>query len=373
MKILLNALLNRCSNVAFFSLFICNAANAVLSSDIIEDQLRYLHNEVAYVKDSSDIDINKAETAISDISLFLEFLHDKKEFSSVFKNVRKIRAVSLYKINQKRTWDKEPIDIAQAELAQKDFLFSIDNSVNNSNLRYLAGHNAIHVLQDAPLAYQYWEACAYQNHAGCMNTLAAHYYNGQNGLKVSLPLSVKWHKKVVNTGVRYNCAGIFSAHSLMKMSYHFPNLDTSRTWRDWQEQRNRLLEKLKIEKNYKNESYCALDEMLMMDFVLHKGEGVSNENLLDTAIDITENEYVIEVAKLFKSNNEADQSINIIEQLEHDEEKCSISLIATLYAKYNEQLSSFNKLNDFLTKLDSQTCSSTLAFKHHMQTQGAWD
>jgi hypothetical protein len=237
---------------------------------------------------------------------------------------------------------------------------------------FTAGHNALHMLQTPPLAYQYWEKCASLGHAGCMNIMAQHRFTGENGLPVNISASIGWHQKVFKTQIQYNCAGIYSSNTLMQMAYHFEHSDTGNTWKNWQIKRNLLLKQLKETERFEQESYCSLINLLVTDFVLSRGVGMEEHNILDNAIKLTTDVQHINSLIVMKDGQDAAMALEFLPYIKDDMAKCTTSLSLALYAKYNQQERAFSLINNYMTTLDSQYCAWELALKQHMQTAGHW-
>lgn len=92
------------------------------------------------------------------------------------------RAEAHRLINVIREHQGLAIDFSMARHALEDFDEVIANKtsvyipeVNVSNAEYWAGSVALHQLHSEPLAYSYWQKCAAQGHAGCVDlTTGAH-------------------------------------------------------------------------------------------------------------------------------------------------------------------------------------------------------
>jgi hypothetical protein len=66
-------------------------------------------------------------------------------------------------------------------------------------------------LHDEKSAYAYWEKCASDAHAGCINNLAEARITGAGGQKVDVRQALDLLTAVYNSGTRYHCAGVLSA------------------------------------------------------------------------------------------------------------------------------------------------------------------
>ena len=336
--------------------------------DEANQSIAYLKKHVVTATNADTINVTTTETAISSISKVLESYNIPEEAEI---SIRGDIGVSLYKINLKRHLNGNRIDFAQAEQAKENLDFVITKSINPYIL-FIAGHNALHLLQRPLLASDYWEKCANLKHSGCMNAMAQHNFTGENGLPINLLASVDWHKKVFDTGLKYNCAGIFSSHALMLISHHLNNLNTGGTWEYWKAQRDILLNDLKDEGRFKSNNFCSLNNLLTVDFLLAGAQGPTALNFLDKAIAITTDTAHIDALLVMKNGHAASKALEFIPHIKSSATKCEMSLNLALYANYTDQKEEFSRINDFMTTLSFQECPWELALKQHMQTAGYW-
>ncbi len=81
---------------------------------------------------------------------------------------------------------------------------------------YSAARIIYNYLEDKPRSYSYFERCADLGHAGCANVVAYYVQNGIYGQELDLQKAVSYHKKVVQSGTRFQCAGSYSAQSIAR-------------------------------------------------------------------------------------------------------------------------------------------------------------
>jgi hypothetical protein len=100
---------------------------------------------------------------------------------------------------------------------------SIGTSVRDAT--YSAALIILNYIKDEPKAYAYFERCADLGHAGCANVVAEGAQLGKYGQKINVEKSVRYHKKVAETGTRFRCAGSFSSASIAQLVF-FENVNT---------------------------------------------------------------------------------------------------------------------------------------------------
>ena len=171
---------------------------------------------------------------------------------------------ATYEINHARKSMGQDYDVSQAQ-SLLDTLDSYEQQ-GVSGLRdgqYQAGHIAAHQLDNFPLAHRYWFSCAQASHAGCMNILASGFESGEFVVSIDREQAAYWHVRVVETGIDWNCAGIFSALRLAKLSAI--GVDSGKTLEQWLATADDLTEEMtKAERNVN----CSPDLGLVANYVL---------------------------------------------------------------------------------------------------------
>lgn len=167
-----------------------------------------------------------------------EMEFDVTNFSRIL--LAKLRAAEL--INKKYLFSKQPIDVSQVQGFLDDLERLRDRTGDNLNsLEFTAGHIAAHQLQNQAIAYRYWLSCGNKGHAGCMNILASSYESGEFVVEQDLDKAVTWHKRVVDTGTRWGCAGVFSSLRLAILSSS--GVNTKKSTEYWLDTLTELREK----------------------------------------------------------------------------------------------------------------------------------
>jgi len=91
--------------------------------------------------------------------------------------------------------------------------------VTTSEAQYIAGSMLMLSLSSPRRAYAYYEKCADQGHAGCLNIMANARLTGQGGVKVDIQQALEYHSRVFATGIGYHCAGAESARTIAEIIY----------------------------------------------------------------------------------------------------------------------------------------------------------
>jgi hypothetical protein len=200
------------------------------------------------------------------------------------------RAVALALLNATHEHEGEAVDLSGAQTARADLdkvigagtVYSYVPEINISNAEYWAGIVARNQLHDAPAAYAYWEKCAWNMHAGCMNNLATAKVTGEGGEKIDIPGALDLHTTVYNSGLKYRCAGAFSAMSIAYINYFTGVRRPGDDELEWTKKADGLLDKLETAENNRNVCHRADGEV--DEFLFQLSRGHRDDNILQDAL-----------------------------------------------------------------------------------------
>jgi TM2 domain-containing membrane protein YozV len=200
------------------------------------------------------------------------------------------RAVALAMMNLTREHDGEAIDVPGARAASADLdriinaksVLTYVPEVTNTNAEYWAGLVARNLLHDEPAAYSYWEKCAASGHAGCVNNLASARVTGAGGQKVDVQEALNLHTSVYNSGLRYHCAGAFSALAIAEINYFTGVRRPGDDEQEWTKKAEGLLDQLEAAED--NRNACHRVEFEVEDFLFQLSRGHKDENILQVAV-----------------------------------------------------------------------------------------
>lgn len=261
-------------------------------------------------------------------------------------------------INKKYHFNGEPIDVSQVQ----DFLDDLDTlsevtDIKLNNLQYNAGHIAAHQLQNKGLAYRYWSECGINGHAGCMNILATSYESGEFVVEKDFHKAVTWHKRVVATGTRWNCAGVYSSLRLAILSSS--GVETHKPTEHWLEQVTLLREQRIEEKGDPN--VCSPD----MEYIAHYTMSGFGQKWLDKLASINMNED--NITRSGRASWIADfdkaQSLNVLiptlDLMYDDARRCSAIEEFALKNKGNKV--ELDLIHSYISNLDPEHCAPNQA------------
>jgi len=331
----------------------------------------YLNDNVIYF-DFKSVDVNLAE---HHLNILNDFLLRYKLPISEESSIRETRARSYHVINNLRAVKEEHIDGEQATMAIDDILFVLKNTNNKKrvpNLHYYSGLIIQHLSNDLERAFEHYEKCALTEHAGCMNILANSMFHGINNQTRDLRKSVHWHKKIYATGLDYRCAGIYSANSIKKITFHFPDLFPQERWSDWFKNSNNLIDEINKDKNM---TYCGnKSESYILDYVFFALSGKNKEGLLKKAIELAQSSQQKEIYSSLLYNKNLGKVVEYLKEKEIQTHTapCLDTFSFMLLSKYQKKINLFNNLEQYFYSLSSKTCRQETTFIELLQESGKW-
>jgi len=333
------------------------------------EALDYLENKVIGQK-NFQFSEDKAVAAIDDLSAALTNLELMKDSVLLIKITR---ANASYSLNAKRLSEGKMIDVEMALMALKDIQYAAVrvSNVELSDLLFTAGHIALHHIKDNIQAYDYWRQCAELNHVGCLNIVANDSFTGYNGATIDIKQSIYWHKRVVASGTKYTCAGVYSAQTLMKYAYILPNIDTGKNWIYWRAKRDELFQEVKQFDGY--DDWCGESTILLNDYVLLTSQGLPAAALLDKMIAIEKDQQYIPLIESIKRGPSLPETLNLIKALDNRSTACMFTIYTAFIAKYQEKQQVQQALAQYLYTFDQADCSlHEMQFIQRLRDQGRW-
>ena len=204
-------------------------------------------------------------------------------------------------VNAIHRHEGEQIDLplAQAALADFEFLIANPDTLNPllsvANAQYMAGRVASNQLHSEPLAYSYWDKCAQQGHAGCLNIMASARLTGKGGQKVDFREALQLHTKVFKTGTEYRCAGAYSARAIAAMIY-FTGVHSDDDELAWLDKAYPLLDA--VETKEKNKDACDRSGVEIEEYLYRLSRGERRDTLLQDASGRLDNDSPVSTATI---------------------------------------------------------------------------
>jgi TM2 domain-containing membrane protein YozV len=225
-----------------------------------------------------------------DVRMLSAILGGRKLDASDALVARYYRALAAAMINLAHEHEGEAIDVSGAQTARADLdriigageVLTYVPEVSITNAEYWAGIVARNQLHDEPAAFSYWEKCASNAHAGCLNNLAEARITGAGGQKVDAHEALDLHTSVFNSGVKYHCAGAYSAIGIAEINYFTGVRRTGDDELEWTKKAEGLLDQLEAAEN--NRNACHRSEIEVEDFLFQLSRGRKDENVLEDAI-----------------------------------------------------------------------------------------
>ena len=201
------------------------------------------------------------------------------------------RAIALAMINVVHEHEGDPMDAVAAHKARSDLDkiingpslgFSPTGGVTIANSEYWAGYISRDQLHDEKGAYTYWEKCANDAHAGCINNLAEAHITGAGGQKVDPKAALDLLTAVYDSGLKYNCAGAISALNIAEINYFMGVRRPGDDDLEWIRKSDALWDRLETQRNDRN--VCLRGENEIEEFLLQLSHGHRDDNILQDAL-----------------------------------------------------------------------------------------
>jgi len=280
------------------------------------------------------------------------------------------RAEGLRLINSAHEHEGEAFEPSAARGAIEDFdkviaLGSVSTyipAVNVANAEYLAGLVARNQVRSDSLAYKYWEKCAWQGHAGCMNVMASAKVTGDGGQKVDFNEALDLHTIVFNSGVRYRCAGALSALTIAEIVYFTGVRRPGDDELEWVNKSYALMDKLEAAEGNKN--VCQRSGAEVAEFLLQLSRGQRKESILQDAAGrlSDESSTTRAVIQLFSGSANETEFEAAVQSSKSEGARCSAYFEAMWYSEIMKDTAAARRYHQHLSDIGKFHCGEELAF-----------
>ncbi len=333
-----------------FSIFSSSVVAVTIEevNEAITDTFNYLDS----YQSISDIDEKRLQNNIDVLeSGSLEMTFSPKNFAIILR----AQLDAAEAINKKYKFNNLPFDVSQVQklLDNLDDLQEITDTYLG-DLEYTAGHISAHQLNNYSLAYRYWSTCGESGHAGCMNILASSFESGEFVVEQDIEQAVYWHSKTVNTGVRWMCAGLFSARRLAILNT--TGVETNKSTSSWLTTASKLRAKLAAHKD--NEGICNEDSEYLLNYVLLGFDHKWLDKLATIKLDSDNivNNGREEYLSLFSNAKTIEELQPTLEKMYDDNKRCTSAEEFALKVRKNS--TALNHILDYVSSLDPEQCAT---------------
>ena len=328
-----------------------SAVVAVTIEDVnvaINDTFNYLHS----YKSITEIDEKRLQNNIDILeSGSREITFSPEDFAIILR--AQLNAAEA--INRKYKFNNLPIDVSQVQklLNNLDDLKEVTDSYLG-DLEYTAGQISAHQLDNYSLAYLYWSTCGEAGHAGCMNILASSYESGEFVVEQDLEKAVYWHSKTVNTGIRWMCAGLFSARRLAVLNTI--GIETHKSTSFWLDAASEL--RAKLATHTAKSGVCDEDSEYLLNYVLLGFDDKWLDKIATIKLDSKNivNNGREKYLSLFSKAKTIEELKPALEIMYDDNRRCISAEEFALKVRKNS--TALNQILNYVSNLDSEQCAS---------------
>lgn len=313
----------RLSLLLMFTLILaaCSSLTNTQITENYEAAKRYFEDPKVINLQPDEFDIPQFDKHLMSIEHYIRANKlSTKEHSILIKQyINEVRYLNYAKLRRNLPINKEQINYAISLADQYRSLFS-DSSYQK--ITFIISRIYALVLHDTKTAQTYLLSCAKLGDAACSNIAAHNYLYGKDGFPTDIERAIYWSKRTVSTGTKYNCAGIFSAKTLMWISRFYPEASTGKDWREWL----RIAKSLSHENvqaspsRYLNTNVCEMSDAYLAEFIFDLKEGVENKEALETSIALQNLDHRTDYNKALQklpeslSLTELDKALSAIKQ-----------------------------------------------------------
>lgn len=305
-----------------------------------------------------------------DVRMLSATLGGKKVDASDAMVAHYYRALALAMINTVHEHEGEPMDLPGARTARADLdkiigagrVLTYVPEVSQSNAEFLAGSITRNQLHDEPAAYSYWERCAANAHAGCLNVIASARITGDGGQKVDVNEALALHTSVYDTGVKYQCAGAFSAISIAAINYFVGVRRPGDDELEWTKKADGLLDK--VEANVNKRNVCQRAGIEVREFLFQLSRGQRDDNILQDALSRLDDESVATKAVIqFISGAIDENGFNAaVSSSKFEGYRCSAYFDAMWYSELRGEDAMARRFDQHLVDIGKFHCGQSLVF-----------
>jgi len=305
-----------------------------------------------------------------DVRLLSAALNGRKVDASDAMVAHYYRAVALSMINMVHERSGEAMDASGAHTARADLdkiigaaqIFSYVPEVNRTNAEFWAGLVARNQLHDEPAAYSYWEKCAREGHAGCVNIMASARITGSGGQKVDLNEALALNTSVYNTGIKFQCAGALSAMGIAEINYFTGVSRPGDDVLEWTRKADGLLDQ--VEALGSNRNACQRAEIEVEEFLFELSRGHRDDNILQDALSRLDENSVVTKAEIQFISGALDEvgfgaAVNSIKS---QDEQCSAYFDAMWYTELRGEGAMARRFDQHLADIGKFHCGQELVF-----------
>ncbi len=331
--------------------------------------------DVQRVQRKSDPGKDEISNLKQDVRLLTATLNGRKVDASDATVAHYYRAVALSMINMVHERSGEAMDTSGARTARADLdkiigaaqILTYVPEVNRTNAEFWAGLVSRNQLHDEPAAYSYWEKCAREGHAGCVNIMASARITGSGGQKVDLNEALALNTSVYNTGIRFQCAGALSAMGIAEINYFTGVSRPGDDVLEWTRKADGLLNQ--VDALGSNRNMCQRAEIEVEEFLFQLSQGHRDDNILQDALSRLDENSVATKAEIQFISGVLDEAGfgAAVNSIKSQDEQCSAYFDVMWYAELRGEGAMARRFDQRLADIGKFHCGQELVFAKKFQ------
>jgi hypothetical protein len=312
-----------------------------------------------------------------DVRMLSATLNTRKVEASDATVAHYFRAVALAMINSVHDHNGEAMDESGARTARADLdkiigagkVLTYVPEVSRTNAEYWAGSVARNQLHDEAAAYSYWEKCAADGHAGCINIVASARVTGNGGQRVDVNEALTLHQTVYNTGIKFQCAGAFSAMDIAEINYFTGVRRPGDDELEWTKKADGLLDQMEVSGGHGN--VCQRADLEVEEFLFQLSQGHRDDNILQDALSRLDDDSATTKAVIQFIAGALDEGgfSSAVNSSKSQDERCSAYFDAMWYAELRGEGAMARRFDQRLVDIGKFHCGEGLVFAKKFKFQ----
>lgn len=310
------------------------AQEAVLPDPLIQQLSDTLIDGVILQRDYDALDIAQIQHDLTRLSRLLPLSTEP----ALQAHARAVRALTYHVLNDVRYARELPENTQQIAIAMDDLAWALPKLPKGqfrNEVLYRGGLLAQNSANQPAIAARYWQACAWDGHAGCLNIMAEYSLTGQHGIERSVRHAVYFDQQVVQLGRVFHCAAIYSSIRLVSTTYFWPDVSSQQNWLGWLDVVQQFAVPEGNVANAKNE--CRAFGIQTQSYVFSRKAGKNVAQQLELAARFIDDEAQMPLLEWLQDSGSAQTAMSAVPKLPDLLLQCEAAWVMLLHSHFTHQ------------------------------------